>query len=280
MDAGCQYFQRLGLVAVLATTVLAFGHDACGKVRDTHGRVGFVNVLPPGAAGAIGVNAQIGRVDLDHGGFVLLGQYGDCASAGVDTALSLGGRHALYAVATRLKLERTINPVARRTRGVFQADHYLFVATQLTLRFAHYLGTPAHAFGVTAVHAQQVGCKQGRFVTTCTRANFDEGGACVVRVFGQQQPLQFGFQLRDFGLRTGHFLLRHFGHVGVVQHLLSSAQVGFALSVTLVASSQNGHVSMLARQRHELLHVLHDVFARQQKIQLVQALGIAFELLA
>jgi hypothetical protein len=67
MDARRQYFQRLRLVAVLATTVLALGHDACGKVRDTHGRVGFVDVLPPGAAGAIGVNAQVGRVDLYHG---------------------------------------------------------------------------------------------------------------------------------------------------------------------------------------------------------------------
>ncbi|GEQ74288.1 hypothetical protein CTTA_1293 [Comamonas testosteroni] len=37
---------------------------------------------------------------------------------------------------------------------------------------------------------------------------------------------------------------------------------------------------MFARNGAVLLHVAHDVFAREQEIQLLQALGIAFELVA
>jgi hypothetical protein len=50
--------------------------------------------------------------------------------------------------------------------------------------------------------------------------------------------------------------------------------------VARIAASHLGHVGMLARQGHELLHVRHDVLARQQKVKLGQAQRIALELLA
>ncbi len=65
LDARLQHLQRLGLVAVLAAAVLAFGHDAGGQVHHAHGRVGLVDVLAAGAAGAEGVDAQVGRVERD-----------------------------------------------------------------------------------------------------------------------------------------------------------------------------------------------------------------------
>jgi hypothetical protein len=37
---------------------------------------------------------------------------------------------------------------------------------------------------------------------------------------------------------------------------------------------------VFARQRQELLHVFHDVLARQQELQLAEPRGISFELLA
>jgi hypothetical protein len=47
-------------VAVLAAAVLALHHDAGGDVRQAHGRVGLVDVLAAGAAGAEGVGAHVG----------------------------------------------------------------------------------------------------------------------------------------------------------------------------------------------------------------------------
>ena len=105
MNACSQHTQGLRLVAVLAATVLALGHDAGGQVGDTHRRVGLVDVLASGTAGAVGVNAQVGRVDLDGLRFIGLCQHRHGAGAGVDAPLGLGGRHALHTMAARLKLE-------------------------------------------------------------------------------------------------------------------------------------------------------------------------------
>ena len=72
-----------------------------------HGRIRFVDVLAAGAAGAEGVDAQVGRVQRDSGGRVGLGHHGHGAGAGVDAPLGFGGiRHALHAVAARFKAQR------------------------------------------------------------------------------------------------------------------------------------------------------------------------------
>jgi hypothetical protein len=68
-------------------------------VGDADGAVGLVDVLAAGAAGAEGVDAQLGRVELHFLGLVGLGHHGHGAGAGVDAALAFGGRHALHAVA-------------------------------------------------------------------------------------------------------------------------------------------------------------------------------------
>ena len=105
MNACSQHTQGLRLVAVLAATVLALGHDAGGQVGDTHRRVGLVDVLASGTAGAVGVNAQVGRVDLDGLRLIGFGQHRNGAGAGVDTTLCFGGWHALHTMAARFKLE-------------------------------------------------------------------------------------------------------------------------------------------------------------------------------
>ena len=72
---------------------------------DTHRRVGLVDVLAAGTTCTVGVNAQIGRVDLDGLRLIGFGQHCHGAGAGVDATLGLGGRYALHAVSARLKLE-------------------------------------------------------------------------------------------------------------------------------------------------------------------------------
>ena len=131
LDTSGQHFERLCFVAVLAAAVLAFGHDARGQVGDAHGRVGFVDVLATCTAGAVGVDAQIRRIDFDGLSFIWLGQHRHRARAGVDAALGFSSRHALHAVAARLELEPAIHAVA--TGASVHADHHFFVAAQLAL---------------------------------------------------------------------------------------------------------------------------------------------------
>src|SRR5262249_8407957 len=60
-----QELHRHRLVLGLRALVLALHDDAGGDVGDAHGRVGLVDVLAAGAGGAVGVDAQVGVVDLD-----------------------------------------------------------------------------------------------------------------------------------------------------------------------------------------------------------------------
>ena len=92
-------------VLVLGALVLAFHHDAARQVRDAHGRVGLVDVLAAGAGGAVGVDAQIRRIDLDLLHLVELRQDGDRHRGGVDAALRFGRRHALHAMRAGLELQ-------------------------------------------------------------------------------------------------------------------------------------------------------------------------------
>ena len=101
--------------------------------------------------------------------------------------------HTLHPVAARLKFEPAIHAITRC--AAVHAHHHFFVTPQFALGFAHDLGEPALALGIAHVHAQQVGGKQGRFIATRARPNFDKRGASVVGVFGQQHALQLGFEL-------------------------------------------------------------------------------------
>jgi len=48
------------------------------------------------------------------------------------------------------------------------------------------LHLPAPALGVARVHAEQIACKQCRFVTACAGANFKKDIAIVLGVLRQQ----------------------------------------------------------------------------------------------
>lgn len=178
----------------------------------------------------------------------------------------------------RLEAQTSVGPAADH------AQHHFLVAAQLTLGRTHDLCLEANGIAKAGVHARQVTCEQGRFVTARARANFDKRRALVVRVFGQQHALQFQLQLRQLGGGAVDFILRHGGHLGVVgaagQHLLPSGQIRLALLVTCPAAGHRAHLGVLARQGQKLLHVLHDVFTREQKLQLPQTVGIAGKLLA
>jgi hypothetical protein len=121
--------------------------EAQGRI---HTSACTVAVLPAGTAGAKGVDAQFGGVELHLLGLVRLGHHGHRAGAGVDATLALGGRHALYAVTTGFEAQLAVGA------GALDAQHDLLVAAELGCAFAHDLGAQAGAFTPAQVHARQV----------------------------------------------------------------------------------------------------------------------------
>src|SRR5216683_8247194 len=105
LDARRKHRERLFLVLVLRARVLALHHDSRGKMRDSHRRVGLVDVLAAGARGAVGIDPKFRGIQHDVADCARLGQDGYRAGRGVDAALSLGGRNSLDTVAAGLELE-------------------------------------------------------------------------------------------------------------------------------------------------------------------------------
>jgi hypothetical protein len=118
----------------------------------------------------------------------------------------------------------------------------------------------------------------GRLVAARACADFDKGGARIVGVFGQQHALQFTFQSFQLGAGAGDFFFGHLAHFFVRQQGLRSLQILAAQLVPGVARGHGADLGMLARELQELRHVAHDVFTRQQKVQLMQPQGVALKL--
>src|SRR5712664_360040 len=112
LDARREHRERLFLVLVLRARVLALHHDSGGKMRDSHRRVGLVDVLAAGARGAVGIDAKIRGIQHDVADCARLGQDGHRAGRGVDAALGLGGGHSLDAMAAGLELELGVGALA------------------------------------------------------------------------------------------------------------------------------------------------------------------------
>ena len=167
-------------ILVLRAFVLAFDHQAGGQMRDADGRVGLVDVLAARAGGAKGVDAQIGRIDLDVVDLVELGQYGHGAGRGMDTALRFGLRHALHAVRTGFEFEGR-----ERAAADHAADHFL-VAAVLAQALAEDFDLPAATFGVARVHAMQISGEDGGLVATRAGTYFQIDVALVARILRQQ----------------------------------------------------------------------------------------------
>ncbi len=82
------------------------------------------------AAAAKNVDAQVARVDFDVG-FLSFGQDGHGGGGGMDAALALGHRHALYAVHTGLEFQVFVGLVTPDSKSNF------LEAADLVGRFAN-----------------------------------------------------------------------------------------------------------------------------------------------
>ena len=92
----------------------------------------------------------------------------------MNTALRLGRRYTLHAMAAGLKLETAVHAVTADF-----GDH-LFKTAVLAFVGAHDLHAPATRFGVTAVHAEQVSGEQCRLITARSGADFHKRVTLVV----------------------------------------------------------------------------------------------------
>ena len=68
-----QHRHRFRAIAVLRTVRLRLDDDVRRQMRDPHRRIGLVDVLSAGAGGAIRIDPQLGRVDVDFDRFVDFG---------------------------------------------------------------------------------------------------------------------------------------------------------------------------------------------------------------
>ena len=91
VESRAQHVPGLGPVLVLGTLLLARHRDARGDVRDAHGRIGGVDVLPTRALRAVGVDPAVRLVDVDDDAVV---------DDGIDPDRGEGG------LAPRIRVER------------------------------------------------------------------------------------------------------------------------------------------------------------------------------
>ena len=221
---------------------------------DAHGGLGLVDVLATGTGSAVNIDAQVFGADL-HVHFLGFGHHGHGGGGSMDAALGLGGGHALHAVGTGLELEVAVHAVTGD-----EADDFL-VAAAVGRGFAHDLHLPALDFGITGVHAEEVGGEQGRFLTAGTGADFKDGVLFVQRVLGQQQHLDLVLQLGQFGFGGGDLFLRH-GldvRIAVVQELLVLFQFLREAAMTAEQFHHVAQVRMRLGQLAVLILVVVDV---------------------
>ena len=95
LDARLQHLQGLALLLCWLRPSWHSATMPVGRWTTRTAEIGLVDVLAAGAAGAEGVDAQVGRVQRDGPGLVGLGHHGHGAGTGVDASLRFGGRHAL-----------------------------------------------------------------------------------------------------------------------------------------------------------------------------------------
>src|SRR6266852_2368562 len=148
LDARGKHRERLFLVLVLRAGVLALHHDSGWKMRDSHRRVGLVDVLAAGARSAVSVDAKVRGIQHDVADCARLGQYGDRAGRGVNAALGFGGRHSLDAMAAGFEFELGVGALPDNARDDF------LVPAGIARRFGYHLHLPALAFRIARIHAK------------------------------------------------------------------------------------------------------------------------------
>ena len=206
---------------MLRSFILAFDDDARRQVSQPHGRIRFIDVLTARARGAIRVDTQVGRIDLNGFNFIGFGQYSDCACRRVNTPLRLGSRYALHPMGARFEFQARVDPVTSHA-----ADNFLESAV-VTLAFIEYFDAPLPGLGIFGVHAKQVTREYRCLVAARSGAHLEEHVSVIVRIGWNQQFLQFEFQCVPRNRQRLQLLLAHFLYIfiDVGGHFLGGSNV-------------------------------------------------------
>jgi hypothetical protein len=148
-------------------------------------------------------------------------------------------------------------------------DHFLVPADLGRALGDHFRG-PAVALGKAHVHPQQVAGEQTGLVTAGACTDLEKDVAVIVRVLGQQQPLQVGFQRFDASARGVYLLLGKRLHVRVGQHLLGPGEVGMRAQELVEPGNHRLELCTLASQRPETVHVARGILAGQLTVDLLE----------
>ena len=182
---------------MLRAVILTLHHNPCRLVGNTHGGVGFVNVLTAGTGCTVGIDAQVGRVDFDFDGIV-------------DFRVHKHGRERRMAFVVRVKRRVAHQAVnagfgAQQAVGVFafHADGGAVDARDFAVVFFKDFDFEAFALGVAAVHAEQHARPVFGFGTARACGDVDKA---VVRV-GRLVEHSFKFEVGHLFFQTGHVFL-------------------------------------------------------------------------
>ena len=125
--------------------------------------------------------------------------------------------------------------------------------------------------GVSHVHPHQHRAKQRGFLAARAAADFHHDVPFRVRILGQKQKLNFAPGLRQPALEFVQLLLRHFGHVGLIEQraclLLRVLQFGVSANGLI----QRLKLAVLAHQRPPFFLILHHRRVGEQHAQLLHA---------
>ena len=225
-------------------------------MRDAHGGVGLVDVLPAGARSAVGVDAKVRGIQHDVADRARLGQDRDRAGGSVDAPLRLGGGHSLDAVAAGLELELGVSALPDHARDD------LLVPAGVTRRLGYHLHLPALAFRVARIHAKEIAREERRLVSAGPGADLEEDVALVVGILRQQPLLQLRFE-NDEPL-AAHFDLafRVASHLGIVEQLLSFGDALLGVTVRVEQLDNGLELRMLTRKLAKLVQVAGRILGR------------------
>ncbi len=183
--------------------LFSFWHDTTtpvGSVGDAHRRVGGVDALAAGTAGAVDVDAQVVGVDLDVD-LLRLGVDEHPGGRGVDAPLRLGRGHPLHPVHAALELQPPPGAVAP-----LDGDRDVFVSAQVGVLRVDDLGLVAGPLGEAQVHAQEVAGEEHGLLAALARLDLHDDVFVVVGVAGHQQVAQPFLQRGDAGLELGRLV--------------------------------------------------------------------------
>ena len=276
VQTGAQHLHADLAVLDLGTLLLRLHHGVGGQVGDAHGGVGGVNALTARAGGAVGVDAQVGLVDLDVD-LLGLGKYGDGSRGGLNAALGLSLGNALDAVHAGLELHDGVDAVA------LDLELDGLKATGLAGAGVEHGSLPAARLAKALVHLVQIAGEDGRLVATGGGADLDDGVLVVVGVTRDEHVLNVFLELGKLGLVFGDVHLEHLlliGIGGIVQHFLGSLDVIERADVLARGGNEVGLVRVLLVETRELLDIGGDGRVGKLLLELLVGLDDLFELVA